>query len=70
MSNYEPVLGTQDSDARGSQQFVNVNPIGQQIMRHGKGKARQVNSFKDGFKSAEKRGVVEKTNASLSVQRN
>lgn len=39
-------------------------------MRHGKGKARQVNSFKDGFKSAEKRGAADKTNTSFSMQRN
>jgi len=36
------------------------------MIRHGKGKARQVASFKDGFKSAEKRGgLADKTNNSF-----
>ncbi len=68
MSNYEPVQSS--NDARGSQQFVNANQIGSQIIRQGKGKARQVSNIKDGYKSAEKKGGDLSTNTSFNASKN
>ena len=66
MSNYETNGGGgggSQVNARGSQKFMNhtshhsggMNSNDSQVIRHGKVKARQVSSIKNGFKSAEKK---------------
>ena len=65
MSNYDTGELRKHSQL-GSQSVVGGRDRGSQVIRQGKVKARQVNSFKDGFRSVEKKPTA---NTSFSTQK-